>query len=66
MSMVKIGILLVLKSVVKFWVDYLTMGNFDFDRGHGQNLDYSTMVILKFWPWSWSKIFDHMTRVTRA
>ena len=37
------------------------MENLDFDRGHGRNFDHLTMVILKFWPWSLSKIFDHMT-----
>ena len=37
------------------------MENLDFGRGHGQNFDHLTMVILKFRPWSWSKIFDHMT-----
>ena len=37
------------------------MENLDFGRGHGRNFDHLTMVILKFWPWSWSKIFDHMT-----
>ena len=37
------------------------MVNIDFGSGHGQNFDHLTMVILKFRPWSWSKIFDHMT-----
>ena len=37
------------------------MENLDFGRGHGQNFDHLIMFILKFWPWSWSKIFDHMT-----
>ena len=37
------------------------MENLDFGRGHGRNFDHLTMVVLKFWPWSWSKIFDHMT-----
>ena len=37
------------------------MENLDIGRGHGQNVDHLTMVILKFRPWSWSKIFDHMT-----
>ena len=37
------------------------MENLDFGRCHGQNFDHFTMVILKFRPWSWSKIFDHMT-----
>ena len=23
--------------------------------------DHLTTAILKFWPWSWSKIFDHLT-----
>ena len=30
-------------------------------HGHGRNFDHLTIVISKFWPWSWSKIFDHMT-----
>ena len=25
------------------------------------NFDHLTTVILKFWQWSWSKIFDHLT-----
>ena len=25
------------------------------------NFDHLTTAILKFWPWSWSKIFDHLT-----
>ena len=37
------------------------MENLDFGRGHGRNFDHLTMVMLKFWPWSWSIIFDHMT-----
>ena len=37
------------------------MENLDFGRGHGRNFDNLTTLILKFWPWSWSKIFDHMT-----
>ena len=37
------------------------MENLDFGRGHGRNFDHLTMVMFKFWPWSWSKIFDHMT-----
>ena len=37
------------------------MKNIDFGRGHGRNFDHLTMVILKFWPWLWSKNFDHMT-----
>ena len=37
------------------------MENLDFGRGHGRNFGHLTMVILKFWPWSRSKIFDHMT-----
>ena len=36
----------------------LTMENLKFGRGHGRNFDHLLMVILKFWPWSWSKIFD--------
>ena len=39
----------------------LTMENLDFEHGRGRSFDHLTMVILKFWPWSWSKIFDHMT-----
>ena len=36
------------------------------DFAHGQwlklaNFDHLTKVILRFWPWSWSKIFDHLT-----
>ena len=37
------------------------MENLDFGCGPGRNFDHLTMVLLKFWPWSWSKIFDHMT-----
>ena len=37
------------------------MEHLDFGRGHGRNFDHLTMVMFKFWPWSWSKIFDHMT-----
>ena len=37
------------------------MKNLDFCHGHGRNFDHLTIVISKFWPWSWSKIFDHMT-----
>ena len=37
------------------------MENLDFCCGHGLNFDQLTMVIKKFWPQSWSKIFDHMT-----
>ena len=37
------------------------MRNLDFGHGHGRNFDHLTIVISKFWPWSWSKIFDHMT-----
>ena len=25
------------------------------------NFDHLTIGILKFWPWSWSKIVDHLT-----
>ena len=25
------------------------------------DFDHLTTDILKFWPWSWSKIFDHLT-----
>ena len=38
-----------------------TMKNLDFGHGHGRNFDHMTIVISKFWPWSWSKFFDHMT-----
>ena len=41
------------------------MENLDFGRGHGLNFDHLTMVILKFCPWSWSNIFDHMTMTPR-
>ena len=34
------------------------MENLDFCCGHGLNFDQSTMVIKKFWPQSWSIIFD--------
>ena len=37
------------------------MKNLDFGHGHGRNFDHLTIVFSKFWPWSWSKIFDHMT-----
>ena len=37
------------------------MENLDFGRGHGRNFDHLTLVMLKFWPWSGSKSFDHMT-----
>ena len=37
------------------------MENLGFGRGHGRNFDHLTMVMPRFWPWSWSKIFDHMT-----
>ena len=37
------------------------MENLGFGRCHAQNFDHLTMVMLKFWPWSCSKIFDHMT-----
>ena len=33
----------------------------DFGHGNGRNFDHLTIVISKFWHWSWSKIFDHMT-----
>ena len=39
----------------------MTIENFDLCRGHGRNFDHLTMFFLKFWPWSWSKFFDHMT-----
>ena len=29
--------------------------------GHGRNFDHLIMVILKFSPWSWSKILNHVT-----
>ena len=38
-----------------------TTKNLDFGYGHGRNFDHLTIVFSKFWPWSWSKIFDHMT-----
>ena len=41
------------------------MENMDFGCGHGQNFDHLTMVILKFLPWSWSKVSDHMTMTRR-
>ena len=34
------------------------MENLEFDRGHGRNFDHLLMVILKYRPWSCSKIFD--------
>ena len=37
------------------------MENLDFGPGHGRNFDHLTMVMLKFGPWSWSKIFDNVT-----
>ena len=39
----------------------MTIENLDFGRGHGRNFDHLTMFFFKFWPWSWSKFFDHMT-----
>ena len=36
----------------------------DFDNGQIDkltNFDHLTTAILKFWPWSWSRIFDHLT-----
>ena len=48
-----------------FRMTILTMENMDFDCGHGKNFDHLTMVILKFRPWSWSKIFYHMTMTPR-
>ena len=47
-----------LNFVVNFVVNSDSVQNFDFRRGHGQNFDHLTMVILKFWLWSWSKIRD--------
>ena len=44
-----------------FSLTILSMENLDFGRGHGRNFDHLTMVILKFWPWPWSKKFDHIT-----
>ena len=33
-----------------------------FDHDHGQNFkNYDFGHYLKFWSWSWSKIFDHLT-----
>ena len=59
-SMVKYGIFR-----ANLWWEFrstiLTMENLDFSRGHGQNFDHLNMVILKFRPWSWSKIFDYIT-----
>ena len=40
----------------------MTIEDLDFGRGHGRNFDHLTMVFLKFWPWLWSKFFDHMTK----
>ena len=37
------------------------MENLDFGRGHGQNFDHLTMVILKFRHGHGQKFFDHMT-----
>ena len=39
------------------------MENLDFCHGHGQNFDHLTKVIWKILPWSWSKVFDHMTMI---
>ena len=39
----------------------LTTKNLDFGHGYGRNFDHLTIFISKFWPWSWSIIFDHMT-----
>ena len=61
MVMVKMGIFVVKFRGQYFRLAILTMENLDFGRGHGRNFDHLTMVVLKFWPWSWSKIFDHMT-----
>ena len=41
------------------------------DFAHGQlskltNFYHLTTEIFKFWPWSWSKIFDHLTMTTRS
>ena len=51
----------VVKFRGKIRLTILTMENLDFGYGHGRNFDPLTMVMLKFWPWSWSKNFDHMT-----
>ena len=37
------------------------MENLDFGCGDGRNFDHLGMVMLKFWPRSWAKIFDHMS-----
>ena len=37
------------------------MENLDLGCGHGRNFDHLTIVILKFWPWSWSKHDQNMT-----
>ena len=42
----------------------MTIENLDFGRVNGRNFDHLTIVILKFLPWPWSKIFDHMTMTT--
>ena len=68
MVMVKMGIFVVrfhVKIGKNFRLTIKAMENLDFGRGHGRNFDHLTMIILKFWPWSWSKIFDHMTMTPR-
>ena len=30
----------------------------DFGNGHGRNFDHLTIVISKFWPWSWSMLIN--------
>ena len=61
MVMVQKGIFVVEFRGKIFWLTILTLGNLQFGRDHGRNFDHLTMVLLKFWPWLWSKIFNHMT-----
>ena len=58
--MVKMGIFGLI-SYQNLRLTISTMENLDLGYGHGRNFDHLTIVISKFWPWSWSKIFDHMT-----
>ena len=53
------SVFLWLNFLSKFEVNHLDHEKFGF--GHGRNFDHLTIVISKFWPRSWSKIFDHMT-----
>ena len=41
------------------------MENLGFGCGHGRNFYHLTIVIMKFWPRLWSKIFVHMTMTHR-